>query len=167
MDYSAIETGVNIKQVIGNFYLAFKNLDADKMVMEYHDDVVFSDPAFGILHGEHAKNMWRMLCSSQKGRNFRIEFSDVAGFENKGSAHWEAYYVFSRTGRRIHNIIEAEFEFKDGKIIKHTDTFNLYSWSKQAFGLKGILIGWTDFFKTRLNEQTNRLLLQFENNKPG
>jgi len=154
-----------MKEIIEKFYAAFEILDAEAMADCYQIDVTFEDPAFGLLKGEHVKNMWRMLCTSQKGKDFRIMASDI-GFENqKGRAHWEAHYIFSQSGRKVHNIINAEFEFKDGKIIKHTDRFDLYSWSKQALGLKGVLIGWTSFFRKKLNAQTNKLLLEFEQRK--
>ena len=104
-----------------------------------------------------------MLCESQKGKDFKVVATVFTGDEKKGSAHWEAFYTFSKTGRRVHNVIYANFEFKDGKIIKHTDEFDLYKWSRQTMGLKGILLGNTKFFKSKLNTQTNHLLSKFEN----
>ena len=151
-----------MKQLIETFYVAFKNLDSNTMVSCYHKDIVFEDPAFGILNGEHAKNMWRMLCESQKEKDFVITYSDIEADDSSGSAHWQAFYTFSKTGRKVHNKIKAKFEFKDGKIIKHTDDFNLHKWSKQALGFKGWLLGNTKFFKRKLNSQTNNLLLNFE-----
>ena len=148
--------------LIEKFYTAFDQLDVETMVSCYHDDVVFEDPAFGVLKGEHARNMWRMLANSQKGNTFKVTFSNVKTENNTGSAQWEAFYNFSRTGRKVHNIISASFEFKDGKIIKHTDHFNLHRWAKQAMGFKGLLIGGTGFFKKKLNQQTNQLLAKFE-----
>ena len=150
-----------MKEIIETFYQAFHNLDAEAMVACYHDDITFQDPAFGLLKGEKAKNMWRMLCQSQKGKDFRVESSNMRYDGNKGHAHWEAYYTFSQTGRKVHNIIEAEFEFLDGKIIKHTDRFDLYRWSLQALGVQGTVIGWSGFFKKKLNAQTNKLLNKF------
>ena len=151
-----------MKSVIENFYRAFENLDAEGMVACYHNNVIFEDPAFGILHGDKAKNMWRMLCASQKGKDFYVATSNIS-FENKiGKAHWEAKYTFGKTGRKVHNKIDAEFEFKDGKIIKHKDSFNLYKWSQQALGFNGYLLGWTSFFKNKLQTKTNNLLLGFE-----
>jgi len=150
-----------MKQLVETFYSAFKNLDAETMVNCYHEEVVFEDPAFGILKGVQAKNMWRMLCESQKGKDFKIIYSNIEADNLKGKAHWEAFYTFSKTGRKVHNVIDAQFEFKEGKIIKHTDTFNLYKWSKQAFGLTGFFLGWTRFFKNKLNAQTNSLLTKF------
>jgi len=79
-----------------------------------------------------------------------------------GFAHWEAKYDFSKTGRRVLNKIDATFKIKDGLIIDHVDQFDLYQWSKQAIGGSAYLIGWTGFFKKKLQEQTNKFLNQFE-----
>jgi ketosteroid isomerase-like protein len=149
-------------EIIEQFYSDFKNLDAETMVACYHKDIVFKDPAFGVLKGDKAKNMWRMLCHSQKDKDFVINYSDIKFSDGKGSAQWEAHYTFSKTGRKVHNKIMAAFEFKDGLIIKHTDSFNLYRWAQQAFGLTGYLIGWTSFFRKKLQVQTNTMLSKFE-----
>ena len=151
-----------MKDVLEKFYLSFEKLDAEGMAACYHDAIEFEDPAFGILKGEKAKNMWRMLCESQKGKNFKIKYSGIEILNDKGKAHWEAYYSFGKTGRKVHNVINAEFEFKDGKIIKHVDNFNLYKWSKQALGIQGLMLGWTGFFKKKLHKQTNKMLYYFE-----
>jgi ketosteroid isomerase-like protein len=134
------------QDLVTKFYEVFSRLDAEGMASCYHKDVVFQDPAFGILKGASAGNMWRMLCQSQKGKDFIVEFSDVKASDQAGSAHWEAKYTFSKTGRKVHNSIDATFEFSDGKIIKHTDDFDLKKWAKQAMGLKGALLGGTGFF---------------------
>ncbi len=147
-----------MKTTIQSFYQAFSELDSEGMTKLYHDKVRFEDPAFGVLEGERAKEMWRMLCKSQEGKDFQVVYSDISGDEKTARAHWEAKYTFSQTGRKVHNKIEASFEFADGKIIKHTDVFPLYTWSKQALGWKGALMGWTPFFKKQLQAQTNRLL---------
>jgi small ligand-binding sensory domain FIST len=148
-----------MKGLIEKFYTAFQNKDAGSMISCYHDDVIFSDPAFGELKGEDARSMWRMLC--RNASDLKVEYSDISASLKKGSVHWEAWYTFSRTGRKVHNIVNAEFDFKDSKIIKHTDTFNLHSWATQALGLKGRLLGGTNFFKNKLNQQTNKTLRQF------
>ena len=153
-----------MNNIIEKFYNAFNKLDAETMIECYHDDIRFEDPAFGVMHRAKAKNMWRMLCASQNGKDFKIVFSEVKIDGESGSAHWEAFYKFSKTGRKVHNVIEAKFEFQDGKIIKHTDDFNLHKWASQAMGTMGFLLGWTGFFKKKFIAQTNRLLDNFENN---
>ena len=119
------------KSIIENFYKAFSNLDAEGMATCYHKNIVFEDPAFGILRGNKPGNMWRMLCESQKGKEFRIEYSGIEFENDLGKAHWEAFYTFSKTGRKVHNKIDGEFRFLDGQIIEHKDHFDLYHWSRQ------------------------------------
>ena len=154
-----------MKSIIEKFYTSFSQLDAEGMLECYHDNITFQDPAFGVLKGDKAKNMWRMLChNAKKGGDFNITFSAIEYTDNKGEAYWEAHYVFSKTGRKIHNKINATFEFKDNKIITNQDHFDLHKWSKQAFGLKGAILGKTAFFKRKLNAQTNLLLSRFEEN---
>lgn len=147
-----------LKELINKFYTAFNQLDSEAMVACYHDDIVFKDPAFVELKGEHAKNMWHMLCESQKGQDFKVTHSEVT----EDSAYWEAFYTFSRTGRKVHNKVHAKFEFKDGLIIKHSDHFNLHKWAKQALGFSGAILGWTSVFQKKLQGQTNHLLNKFE-----
>lgn len=151
-----------MKETIEKFYEAFNRLDAEEMISYYHNDIMFEDPAFGKLQGDKAKNMWRMLCDSQKEDQFSVNFSKIEIIDSKVKAYWEAHYTFSKTGRKVHNRINASFTFKDNKIINHKDTFDLYKWSKQALGFSGFLIGWTPFFKSKLQAQTNQLLLRYE-----
>lgn len=134
------------------------------MVRHYHPQITFEDPAFGVLQGEHARNMWRMLCASQQGKDFKVEYSEIRFVNNLGEAKWEARYTFSPTGRLVHNKIRAQFNFRDGKIISHTDDFDLHRWASQAMGWKGSLIGWTGFFRKKLQKQTHKMLCRFEEN---
>lgn len=151
-----------MKHIIEDFYKAFENLDSEGMIACYHKEIEFEDSAFGILRGEKVKNMWRMLCENQKEKDFKLITSEIEFINQVGTAHWEARYIFSKTGRKVHNIVNAEFEFKDGKIVNHLDNFDLYRWSRQALGFSGFLLGWTSFFKKKLNVQTNKLLSRFE-----
>ncbi|MBO6880074.1 nuclear transport factor 2 family protein [Winogradskyella sp.] len=151
--------------LIETFYKAFNNLDANTMCSCYHEDIVFEDPAFGRLEGVRAKAMWQMLCESQNDKNFKVEVSNINSNDTEGSAHWEAYYIFSKSGRKVHNKIDAQFEFKDGLIINHKDNFNLHKWARQALGFKGLVIGRTRYFKNKLKAQTNRLLDKYIDEK--
>ncbi len=151
-----------MKKLIETFYTAFQELDAETMANCYHEDVVFEDPAFGVLEGKRAGNMWRMLCASQKGKDFKLMYSKVESDAKTGSAIWEAFYTFTKTGRKVHNVVHAQFEFEDGKIKKHIDDFDLYAWSKQAMGFKGVVLGKTLFFKNKVRYNTHNMLNKFE-----
>ena len=155
---------MNNSQLITNFYEAFAKGDAEAMVACYHNDIQFHDPAFGDLHGEDAKNMWRMLIGRNKG-NIHITFSNIVANEKTGSANWRAEYVFSQTNRKVINVIAAKFEFADGKIIKHTDNFDIYKWTKQALGIKGYLLGWTAFMRKQIQQQSGKLLKKYTEKK--
>lgn len=143
------------------FYTAFQQKDAETMVSFYADKVVFEDPAFGKLIGEDAKNMWRMLCTS--GSDSEISYKNIVSTGDTITAHWEANYTFSQTGKTIHNVVEATFKFENGKIVSHRDSFNLKKWATQAMGLKGRILGGTNFFKRKLQAQTNKLLSKYSN----
>lgn len=149
------------KAIIEDFYTAFARADAEGMVRHYHPDIRFEDPAFGPLQGERAKNMWRMLINNNK-TGIDIKHDSAQANAQTGSANWQARYIFSQTGRPVLNKITASFEFKDGKIIRHTDHFDMWAWSRQALGWKGWLLGWTAFLKSKIQQQTNRLLDKYE-----
>jgi len=147
------------EQIVFDFYSAFQSLDAENMVKHYADNIQFEDPAFGKLPNEDAKNMWRMLC--RNASDLKITFSILNSEGNLVNAHWDAQYTFSKTGRFVKNSIDATFTLENGKITNHLDQFNLWKWSKQALGLTGYLIGWSPFFKKKLQSSTNKLLQKF------
>ena len=147
--------------LLHDFYTAFAKADADGMSNCYHPEVVFSDPAFGVLKGKDVELMWRMLIKRSKG-NIKIAFQNVHADDQKGAVDWTAEYVFGGTGRKVFNTIHANFEFKDGKIIRHTDHFDMWTWSRQALGWKGLFLGWTPFLKAKIQKQTKKLLKAFK-----
>jgi ketosteroid isomerase-like protein len=127
-------------RLIENFYAAFGRRDAEAMVACYAADAEFSDPVFPLLRGEEVFAMWRMLTG--RTTDLRIEASRIAADDTTGRAHWDAYYTFSQTGLAVHNRIDASFVFRDGKIVRHTDRFDLRAWAAMALGVKGRLFGW-------------------------
>lgn len=149
--------------LIHKFYSSFQRLDADGMKACYHADITFSDPVFPGLKGKEVSAMWMMLIESLKKNEagWKLEFSNVKANDTEGSCRWEAYYIFSLTGRKIHNIIDAKFKFGDGKIIQHTDSFDFYRWTRMTFGTTGVLIGWTSFFRKKLQHKIHHRLGSF------
>lgn len=152
------------ENLITKFYTAFANADYKTMSECYHPKIHFIDPAFGLIKEEQVSAMWQMLLLKSKG-NLKIEFSNVKADDFTGSANWVATYNFSKTNRNVINKISAEFIFQDGLIIKHTDNFDVWKWSKQAFGVKGLLLGWTGFFQDKVKEQALLSLKKFQQAK--
>lgn len=152
------------EQIIEEFYAAFANGNPETMASCYHKDVEFEDPAFGKLHGKDASDMWHMLIERAKG-NLEIVFSDIKANASTGSAKWIATYNFTKTNRKVVNIVHAKFEFKDGLIIKHTDNFDFWNWSKQALGKTGFFLGWSSFLRKKVQQQAISSLRKYQAQK--
>lgn len=146
-------------ELIGKFYTCFQNRDAAGMAACYHPSVEFSDEVFPNLKGSRAGGMWRMLC--ERGKDLKVEFRDVEADDEAGKAHWEAWYTFSTSGRPVHNKIDARFEFRDGKIFRHRDSFDFWAWASQALGPMGWLLGWSSVVRNRVRSQAAENLEAF------
>ena len=125
----------------------------------YVPDVTFSDPVFPALNGEAARGMWRMLCA--RGKDLRLEFRAVQADDRAGSVRWEAWYTFTTSGRKVHNVIDASFTFQNGLIASHVDRFDLHRWSRQALGPIGILLGWSPLLQNKIRKTAARSLESF------
>jgi len=126
--------------LIARFYDALGRRDAATMIACYAPDATFSDPVFQSLDAAGVAAMWQMLCG--RGKDLTVVASDIAADGATGRAHWVATYTFSATGHRVVNRIDARFEFRDGRIVRHEDRFDLRDWLRQALGFKGALLGW-------------------------
>jgi len=149
------------RETIERLYAAFAKLDADAMAACYAPDAVFNDEAFSLRGRTQIGGMWAMLCDAvkAKGRDvWNIETRDITG----RSAHWEATYRFSATGRRVHNVIDAEFEFDSaGLIQRHRDRFDFWRWARQALGAPGLLLGWSPLLRAKVRAQAAKGLERF------
>jgi ketosteroid isomerase-like protein len=126
----------------------------------YSEDVVFSDPVFGLLRGNEVRAMWKMLCT--KAKDFSLTFSDIKEIDEEyTTCKWVATYTFSGTNRKVVNRIKAFMRFKDGKIIEHSDAFKLSNWAAQALGWKGVLFGWSGFVQRSIQKKARRNLERF------
>ncbi len=142
--------------LISGFYEAFQRRDVAAMAGCYHADIRFSDEVFPDLRGPQASAMWAMLVA--RGKDLRLAFADVTADDVRGEATWEAWYTFSGTGRPVHNVIRAEFAFRDGRIVRHVDRFDFWRWARQALGPAGLLLGWTPYLRAKVRATAARSL---------
>ncbi|MEO7265789.1 MAG: nuclear transport factor 2 family protein [Ferruginibacter sp.] len=146
--------------LVSNFYTAFQQLDYHRMNSCYSNDIVFSDPVFGLLRNEEVIFMWEMLCKN--ARDFSIEYSNIhTDDEAYYTCNWTATYTFSKTGRKVVNKVKAFMLLKDGKIIEHSDAFSLHKWAAQALGFSGWLLGWNRFYQQKIKNTAKTNLLNF------
>ena len=139
--------------LLERFYAAFARRDGAAMAACYAPGARFTDPVFDVSGGEVGA-MWSMLC--ERATDLRVEWRVVRADESHGSAHWEPRYTFSATGRPVHNVIDADFTFAAGRIVRHVDTFDLWRWSRMALGAKGLLLGWSPLVRNAVRQQARR-----------
>ena len=151
------------EKLIHDFYTCFSKGDYQGMGALYADDATFSDPIFKNLTADQTRAMWEMLLS--RAKDLRIEFSNISAGQEEGDAHWDAYYTFSATGKKVINRIDSRFRIRNGKIIKHVDQFDFYLWATQALGLMGYFFGWTSFLKRKIRNQAIKNLNKFISEK--
>lgn len=161
---------VDHEALIHRFYTAFAALDADGMKACYRLDARFEDPVFKLEGREQIGGMWRMLTTTIRTKSrdvWKLEHDHVEAAGSDGSAHWEASYRFSATGRLVHNVIDARFTFRDGLIATHRDTFDFWRWSRQALGPAGVFLGWAPLLRTRVRAQAAANLAAFISRSPA
>ena len=151
------------KATIERFYAAFAKLDAGTMQACYAPNATFDDEAFSLKGAQEIGGMWRMLCEATKSKpesraHWKLEVSNITD----SSAHWEAHYLFSATGRTVLNKIDAAFEFdNNGLITRHRDRFDFWTWSRQALGTPGLLLGWSPFLRNKVRATAAANLKRF------
>src|SRR5512143_2584846 len=145
------------EELITKFYTSFQQRDATGMIASYDPEVQFSDPVFTDLKGDRAKAMWQMLCS--RSTDLQIVFNNVQANDDVGRAHWVATYTYS--GRKVRNVIDAAFQFKNGKIVRHQDSFDLWKWAGMALGPIGVVLGWTPFIQSKIRRSAQERLEKF------
>lgn len=149
------------KATIERFYGAFARLDGETMQACYAENASFQDEVFTLQGRREIGGMWRMLCEATKAKglaHWKIETSAITD----SSAHWDAHYLFSATGRTVLNRIDASFVFDgSGLIAQHRDRFDFWAWSRQALGAPGLLLGWTPFLRSKVQAQAGANLKKF------
>ena len=146
---------------IERLYAAFAKLDAEAMAACYAQDAAFDDEAFSLRGREQIGGMWAMLCNATKAKGRDVWKLEVSAITER-SAHWDATYRFSATGRMVLNRIDAEFEFdRAGLITRHRDRFDFWRWSRQALGMPGLLLGWSPLLRAKVRAQAAKNLERF------
>lgn len=147
-------------QIVNEFYAALARRDGEAMASCYHDDVVFEDPVFGVLSGQNARDMWRMLCSGST--DLTVTHQVLESTPTAATTAWVAHYTFPRTGRRVSNDVTARMIIAEDGIVDHRDSFSIWGWSAQALGPLGRLLGWTPLMRARIRATSAASLESFQ-----
>lgn len=152
------------EQLIESFYRAFSEKDHVSMGACYDPSIHFSDPVFTDLRGPEVTAMWHMLC--EQGTDLEVTYSSINADDHTGSAHWDATYSFGPSRRVVHNSIDASFTFSAGRFVEHSDSFDLWKWSRMALGLPGVLTGWSGATQVKIRSTASRGLTRFIDEHP-
>lgn len=155
---------MNARDVAQTFYSRFQARDGAGMAALYAKEARFSDPAFPDLDGEGAGAMWTMLTT--RGKDLTLTFEILESTDTSATVNWIATYTFSATRRKVTNDIIAKLEVRDGKIVRHTDSFDFHTWARQALGPAGLLLGWTGFMKRKVQAGAAKSLKDWRASHP-
>lgn len=139
---------MNTHSVAQRFYAALAARDWRTVGSLYADDAVFSDSVFTHLNAEQVRAMWHMLLTSSS--DLAIVYEVLKDTPLEAQVRWTATYTFSRTGRKVVNVITGTLQLRDGKVIKHVDTFDFHRWARQALGPVGLMLGWLRGFRAKV-----------------
>lgn len=125
--------------------------DHDGMAECYADDATFQDIAFDLKNKEQIHAMWRMACLDNKAgvkSDIAATVKELSANDSTGRVVVIDDYTFRDTGRKVHNQIVSQFEFRRGKIIKQTDACDAAAWARQAIGgFQGYVAGHIGFIR--------------------
>lgn len=146
------------------FYDAFSVADYHTMGLMYAPTATFSDPVFPMLSGPEAALMWEMLLTRIKDLSVSYTLRED---DSRAEIVWVARYCFGRKSRPVENRVRTEMTFQAGRIVQQIDRFNFWSWSRQALGLPGWLLGWTPIIQKKVQADAQRQLILFAESKFG
>ncbi len=154
------------QDTINRLYAGLDRHDGDAMAACYADSATFSDPAFPDLRGAQPGDMWRMLTA--RATDLRCELVESEAGDSEGSATWVANYTFGDTGRQVINRVRSNFRFDAvGLIAEQRDEFSFWTWSRQALGLPGALLGWTPMLRAKVQSNAAAQLARFRADHRG
>jgi len=152
------------EELINRFYTAFQQKDYKSMQACYAETATFSDDAFGSLTYSQVCAMWHMLLTSSS--DIALSFENVKADSQRGSCQWTANYTFTLTKRRVINKVQTKMKFSGNKIALQTDSFSFWRWARQAFGVPGLVLGWTPFFHNKVQNTARQRLQSFIEKHP-
>ncbi len=139
---------MNTPSVAHRFYGALAARDWRTVGALYADEAVFSDAVFTHLNAVQVRAMWHMLLTG--GKDLAVVYEVLKDTPTEAQVCWTATYTFSRTGRKVVNVITGTLQLREGKVIKHVDEFDFHRWARQALGPMGWLLGGLGGFRARV-----------------
>jgi ketosteroid isomerase-like protein len=135
--------------LLHRLFSALDNHDHMTMASCYHEAATFQDIAFSLRSKREIHSMWHMICDG----DIRATFEVTNANDHDGHVKLVDTYTFGATrdkpGRRVRNVIDSRFRFRDGLIIEHRDVCDPRAWARLAIGgPAGFLAGRIHFLRS-------------------
>ena len=125
-------------EVLTRLFTALDRHDHDAMAACYAENASFRDIAFKLEGRTRIHAMWHMICDGDIKTSFKIDEVD----ERSAFVTVVDDYTFRAKGRKVHNVIQSRFRFKDGSIVQQQDSCDSRQWASMAIGgVGGFLAG--------------------------
>ncbi|RKR82268.1 SnoaL-like protein [Mucilaginibacter gracilis] len=134
------------EKLILDFYDNLRKGDVKKIGNFYAKNATFRDPIFISLNASQASAMWAMVV---KEKDFQIDIKKIDISDRFLTADCTLIWT-CENGKKVLNDITSRFAFNtDGKILLHSNHFDVYKLVKQTTGTIGVLFGWTKVLRNR------------------
>src|SRR4029450_9001521 len=117
-------------EVLTRLFTALDRHDHEAMAACYAKNASFRDITFKLDGRTRIHAMWHMICDGDIKTTFKIdEVDDRTAFVTVVDD-----YTFMAKGRKVHNVIQSRFRFKDGSIVEQRDSCDSRKWASMAIG---------------------------------
>lgn len=152
------------QELVEKFYRCFEYLDGEGMVSCLAEDTIYNDPIYGIIKGEYAAGLWRMRCKNLV--DMKIDIIDFVELDHEYiKCKWNSTFFSRSSAKQISMTMTSFMKINDQKITEHSDAYRLSDWLAKAYGLTGILFGWSGWMKKREQSRYRTMLEKFVQNQ--
>lgn len=148
------------EKLIQCYLQALQQQDLPTMQMCYHKSITYEDDLFRELKKGDVPAMWEMRFAENPV--WEVEFKDIQASNDWGRVHWTLTYGHTKNGKPKRRHIVARFTFYEGKILYHSDAFNLYNWVKENQGAWWRFLIWFSPLQYFLRAGAHRKLQRFK-----
>lgn len=143
-------------QIVKEFYKALSKGDYQKVNSLYHDDAKYRDEIFD-LRGKEINALWYTATRPEMNLIAHCKSLKVDG--DRVTTDWNISYTIDTLNRKVELDETGVFQFQDGKIINHKDSYDFWSWCAQSLGFIGKALGWSQWLKNRVRNQAKKSVL--------
>ena len=84
---------------------------------------------------------------------YQLYLSEVYARGDKVYCNWIIIYIHGKNKRKITNSINTELRLEQEKIVNIKDSFSIWNWLSQVYGLVGLLLGGLSFYQNNAKKK--------------